>query len=178
MLFSVESQAWQFKFSELQHEHVVLADQFMEAHKIKYRDETTNKNGCIQQLARYSGTILRRDICPRVTLRMKVAELDEDGNKIRRRNASSTFDERCNVIEIDDSDAESTYDDGKLTMVVTPEVSKSVATNNSVDAYKKKIKEYALKWKADGNGNFLPFDHIDDVSILFMYGSLYIIQLN
>ena len=157
---------------------MTLANEFMDEHKIKYRDETTSKDCCIQQLARYSGTILRRDICPRVTLRMKVAELDEDGNKIRRRNASGKFDERYNVIEIDDSDVESTSDDGNLTMVVTPEVSKSVATNNSVDAYKKKIKEYALKWKADGNGNFLPFDHIDDVSILFMYGSLYIIQLN
>ena len=54
-----------------------MADQFMEEHKIKYRDENTSKDGCIHQLAKSIGTILRRDICPKVTLHMKEAEVDE-----------------------------------------------------------------------------------------------------
>ena len=178
MLFSVKLQAWQFKFAELQHKHVVLADQFMEEHKIKYRDETTNKDGCIHQLARYSGTILRRDICPKVTLRMKEAEVDEHGNKIRRRNVYGKFDEKYNVIELDDSDDDNSSDDGNFSSRVSTAVSKSVANKDSVDAYKEKIKEYVVKWKEDGNGNFLPIDHIDDVSNVFMYGCLYIIEFN
>ena len=150
----------------------------MEQHKIKYRDQTTSKDGCIHQLARYSGTILRRDICPKVTLRMKKAEVDENGKKIRRRNVYSKFDARYNIIEMNDSDDENTSDDGNLIREVSTAVSESIASNDSVDAYKEKIKEYALKWKKDGNGNFLPIDNIHDVSNLLTYGNVYIIQLN
>ena len=179
MLFSVESQAWQFKFAELQHEYVVMADQFMEEHKIKYRDENTSKDGCIHQLAKSIGTILRRDICPKVTLRMKEAKVDKQGNKIRRRNVYGGFDAKYNVIEIDDSDVEQmTDDDGNKPTVVITEVTKSDAKINSVDAYKGKVKEYILKWKADGNGNYLAIDHIDDVSNVFIYGISNIIELN
>ena len=155
-----------------------MADQFMEEHKIKYRDENTSKDGCIHQLAMSIGTILRRDICPKVTLRMKEAEVDEHGKKIRRRNVYGKFDEKCNVIQIDDSDVEETINDGNKPIVVSTEVTESDAKINSVDAYKGKVKEYVLKWKADGNGNFLAIDHIDDVSNVFMYGCLYIIQFN
>ena len=155
-----------------------MADQFMEEHKIKYRDENTSKDGCIHQLAMSIGTILRRDICPKVTLRMKEAEVDEHGNKIRRRNVYGGFDAKYNVIEIDDSDVEGTTDDGNKPIVVSTEVTESDATINSVDAYKEKIEEYVLKWKANGNGNFLAIDHIDNVSNVFMDGSLYIIEFN
>ena len=150
----------------------------MNEHKIKYWDESTNKDCCIHQLARYSGTILRRDICPKVTLRMKEAEVDENGNKIRRRNVYGKFDAKYNVIEIDNSNVEDSSDDGNFSSKVSAAVSKSVANKDSVDAYKEKIKEYVLKWKEDGNGNFLAIDHIDDVSNVFIYGISYIIELN
>ena len=89
------------------------------------------------------------------------------------------FDAKYNVIEVDDnSDAEGTTDDGNKPIVVSTEVTESDAKMNSVDAYKGKVKEYILKWKADGNGNFLAIDHIDDVSNVFIYGISYIIELN
>ena len=109
---------------------------------------------------------------------MKEAEVDEHGNKIRRRNVYGGFDAKYNVIEVDDSDAEGTTDDGNKPIVVSTEVTESDAKMNSVDAYKGKVKEYVLKWKADGNGNFLAIDHIDDVSNVFIYGISYIIELN
>ena len=176
--FFVKLQAWQFKFSELQHEYITLADQFMDEHKINYRDQTARKDGCIHKLARYSGTIIRRQICPKVSLRRKKAEVDEDGNKIRRRNVYDKFDPKCNINDVGGSDVDGTCNDGN---VITPEstkVSQFVSSNDSVTVFKDKIKEYALKWKADGNGNYVYIDDIDDVSNLSTYLSSYIILIN
>ena len=57
-------------------------------------------------------------------------------------------------------------------------MSQFVSSNNSVTVFKDKIKEYALKWKADGNGNYLYIDDIDDVSNLSTHLNFDMILIN
>ena len=88
------------------------------------------------------------------------------------------FDPKYNINDEGGSNVDSTFNDGN---VITPEctrVRESVSSNDSVNAFKDKIKEYVLKWKEDGNGNYLYIDDIDDVSNLSTYLSFYIILIN
>ena len=84
--FFREPQAWEFKFKEHDNIYIELSDKFMNEHKVRYKTDGNPTNGCIQILAKYAITIVRRDICPSLRVRSKKKSHNKKGIPQRRRN--------------------------------------------------------------------------------------------
>ena len=121
--FSFNSQAWQLKFLEVQHFWIDIADNFMKEHKLQYRDSEDKTNGCIHQLSKYAGTLVRRQLCPHLKFRATKSRVDAEGKKVSRRNVSNNFDEEINVRENTVSD---------LTNVTQKNVDKTVEKDGNI----------------------------------------------
>ena len=102
MLFLNELQGWEFKFKELTHGYIELAELFMNEHKVRYKSSVNpGFSGCIHTLAKYAITLVRRDICPSICLRSSKKSFNQDGNVVRRRNVTSNYDININVTRND-----------------------------------------------------------------------------
>ena len=138
----------------------------MEEHKIKYREEQSRNSGCIHQLSKYARTILQRGISPKLGLRSK-SEVNSEGKKIRRRNVYTKFNEKTNVKANGNIADEQSNTEENIVTPTSNSAKDSFDRNISVDAYKEKVRRYALKWKIDGNDNWFNNNDIDDVSYVF-----------
>ena len=131
----------------------------MADHKIQYRNEYDAKNGCIHSMAKYARCLIWKKLCPKTRLRMKKALVDADGNKIKRRNAFDNFDP---VINIDDS----SDDDESIernTQSIEPFLQITKKSNESLDEYKGKLRDYAKQFQ-ELNGEWFNIRDIETVS--------------
>ena len=71
--------------------------------------------------------------------------------------------------KMDEDNVESSVNDPNTVMPVSTGVRQSLSSNEAVDAFKGQIREYVLKWKADGKGDWFHINDIDDVRHLFSY---------
>ena len=139
----------------------------MKEHKLQYRDSEDKTNGCIHQLSKYAGTLVRRQLCPHLKLRAKKSEVDAEGKKVRRRNVNNNFDEKINVRENTVSD---------LTNVSQKNIDKPVEKNtpttpvvpgksviDEVESYKGKIRDYVIRYR-EMNGNYFNLTQLEEVS--------------
>ena len=139
---------------------------FMADHKVKYRTEKKNNSGCIHQCAKYAGTICRRDVCRDLKLKRKEAEVDENGNKIRRRNIYKEFDPEINVKEekvvVKKNNGEAEKNKGEVKDGTVESVS------NPVEGYKNKLRKYAENYQ-ELNGAWFHMKNIEAVSFCLVY---------
>ena len=133
----------------------------MADHKINYRSEYDAKNGCIHSMAKYARCLIWKRLCPRTRLRMKVAIVDANGKKIRRRNAFDNFDP---VINIDDHSDDDESIERKTQSIKPFLIEKNKESSESLDEYKEKLRAYGKKYN-EYNGPWFNINDIETVSL-------------
>ena len=180
-------QAWEFKFKELLHSYIELAEEFMNDHKIRYRNCDNPSSGSIHVLAKYACALVRRDICPKVRLRSNKKFYRADGRVIRRRNVTSCYNEDLNVLPDDppeDPDASPQVPVASISTVVTPSRVQSISSSqvlpqdnattqrteeSIIEEYKDKVKKYATAYSVDHASNWFGYDELGKVSSIVFF---------
>ena len=97
------TQAWDFKYKELQGYWINLAEKFLQEHNLNYRNDNDQNNGCIHIMAKYARCSIWKKICPKTRLRMKNSLMDDKGNKVRRRDVFKRYDPKINIVVVDEN---------------------------------------------------------------------------
>ena len=152
-------------------------------HHLNYRNEGDRYNGCIHTMAKYSRCLLWKRLCPKTRLRMKEAEVDVHGKKIRRRNILNNYNATINIDncnnEVNKGPVQGTLSNWRkeneintdeneknLPKTKTDKILTSQHKNESVNEYKEKIRNFAKNYK-EMNGVWFNIDDIEIVSKLY-----------
>ena len=159
----------------------------MEEHKLNYRKEEDRTKGCIHQMSKLSRSLLWRDLCPHLSLRMKKGSLKDASEKKRRRNVFAQYDPTINIrTDIKpDIKPQTGLTNAKTTAnsqtVTDPDAVQDCISRNSqptdpdtvtdsfssyckLEEYKDKLRAYAKKYVED-NGVWYNMKDIEEVSL-------------
>ena len=174
--FFREPQAWEFKFKEHDNIYIELSDKFMNEHKVRYKTDGNPTNGCIQILAKYAITIVRRDICPSLRVRSKKKSYNKKGILQRRRNVNSTYNAEINVLQKDPVNVSGpcaediSSDVNKVTPTKEQEtVGNKIEKKTIIEEYKKEVKEYASTRNTTNPDGWLHISELEHVCFLLLY---------
>ena len=140
----------------------------MEEHKVNYRKEEDCTKGCIHQMAKLSRSLLWRDLCPHLFLRMKRGSVKDACEKKRRRNVFSQYDPNVNIRTdvkpvVANSNMKPTENSQKTT---DPDpILDSISPNSELEQYKEKVRSYAKRYM-EYNGVWYNMKDIDEVCLL------------